>query len=468
MLGNFFRPLLGWGFSLTAAVISAAGAILLTSDHAPEWMVAALVVISVLAVIYERSALTWCRNAFQRKEYVAVGLNITFLVFSVIYTAVMQIAFFGLMLLVPVAKDRASGGELTAVEQRIASLKARAGWQRSVPGTAESLRKQEKALAKTIEKPLPKNASPDARAERIVAERELRELRANVATAEGLEAIEHDIGEAQKRQVELLAKPPADAKTAIFVSLTGRDGHWLTYALILLTVVLIGFGQIVLPLISVGPQRPAPETKPEAPPVSDKGGNTGNTGGSETGSTPSAGDKLPPFKPRIVSGKPNGLDHDASATVLSPPVRETVIEHVSQEPVATPLKPVVVVSQPSARQLLIGSGRASSSRETVFPKVPARDKAKQRWETFGERYKDLDELIAETDRMPPIRELAKRWQCRPETVILIRNKWSAENEGPDGKHPFNKPPVRREKGRKLNRDLYDMAGSYQPQTAALQ
>jgi len=446
---------LGFFFLGLAAAISGGGAAMLSEEPWVKWT---LVILSVSAVVYESVALVLGRYARARDDQFARNAAWFLLCIAIGYTVGMQYNFLGAQLLKPRAEDQAAAGKVAAIKQHIESLKAQRAAHRAVPGNVESL----SWLIDQLEQ-------DKTRAGRA----KLLQAKEDKSVAKAVADLDQQIAKANEDHIALLGRPPSDAK-ALLISLAsaalGRemDPNLANLLWIALAVVFLNLSNIFMSRIRGLDylQLRAAETsvKAETPPISDKGGtsSSGNSG-PETAKPEAKPADVLPFPKREVAVKGNGMDPDVSATPVFP-----VVSHAGpSETAGTPLMLVENVSRPTARQLLIGSGRAPNSRETVFPKQPRRDKAKQRWETFEDRYRDLDDLIAETDRMPPIRELAKRWECRPETVILIRNKWSAENEGPDGKRSAHKPPVRREKGRKLVRDLYDMAGKYQPQIAAM-
>lgn len=251
--------LLGWSFALVAMAASAAFASTLTEDPAIK---AGLVVLSVLAVLFERCAITWGRRARERQDKAAVGMAYALLGVAVIYTAGMQLGFFGHLMLNPVAAERGQAADVAAIDQRIANLEERRGWIPKPPGTPEALEAQIEAMKR------------DAR---TAEDREkVNQLRAHLASARSLEAIEDELSRLRKERAALVARPPADAKAHVLANIApGLPPEWIATGTVIIAVLLLQMGQIFLPTLAGGPvvqARGAPEerplkTAPAAPPA---------------------------------------------------------------------------------------------------------------------------------------------------------------------------------------------------------
>ena len=443
---NRRASLVGLLFAALAAVVSAIGAAGLTPDVK---IMTVLVIASVLAVIVESGGLVWARSARMREDRSAVRLMQVLLSIAIIYTAGMQLNFFGALFLKAFATDQASSGVLTEIDGRIATLEKRRTTHPTVPGTVISL--------SWLIGELKKDKTPQGKIKH-------RQAQEDLATVQSLEKLDADIRAAHTDRVTALGKPPSDTKAEIVHMLTGWDKKTVPLFFALLSMLLFQFGQVCLPVIA---GRGSPATARETPkPVSDDKGR--NTGGTSSGSaeTPQETGNVRPFPVRNVAARGNGADAGAHATLRYPQERVTAgntptVTHESPpEPAEWPPEAIDLVTRPTFRELLERPVTRPDGRETGnvrCPKEPGRDKKLRKRQSFEELYATTTDIVTRNKGiMPDARALRKLLApCQMRRALDVREAWLADDERSRG---VNKPPRARHRGKRvtLGRGLEDM------------
>jgi hypothetical protein len=233
---------LGLGFAIVAAGASAAGASTMSDMLAVQIV---LVIASILAVVYERQGLTWARTRRARKDNRAANAALALLMIAGLYTASMQVTFFGSLMLKPIAADERAHTTLADLDQRIEELMAR--YQRSPQpkGTRATLAREIAALERDAgrkEKSFREAAAAAAKA--------LPAKRAELSQLEAFLKLEADLAVARAERQQRKGEPPGDVKGAIFSAITGADGHLLSYGMVLFAVLFLQLGQILLPTVA--------------------------------------------------------------------------------------------------------------------------------------------------------------------------------------------------------------------------
>jgi hypothetical protein len=235
---------LGYGFALIAAAVSAAFAVTLSDDPRIKWLLAA---ISIGAVAYERCSLPWTQQNFRDNNNTAARLGYVLLIAACLYTASMQLGFFGKIMLEPVSADAGTASSITDADNKVIELEEKRSSLPKPPGDAESLSK----LVKDLE--AIKNKSTQDRID-------LSNARNSLAAATALDKADEALAKARADRTALITKPPHDAKGAVFERFTLGfvPGSWFSYGAVILSVAMLQLMQICLPVVAGEGRKPSP------------------------------------------------------------------------------------------------------------------------------------------------------------------------------------------------------------------
>jgi hypothetical protein len=251
--------LLRWGTAALAAAVSAVFAYTLSDN---QGVASVLVALSIGCVLIEAHSLGWMRARRLEGDRLGVGLTVVLLLMACLYTAGMQLGFFGNVLMAPAAQDKSTASLLADAEKRVAELETAAGWLVRPAGSVSSLKELVDGYAAKK-----KLSSKDADA--------LRQAKADLAAAKG--AAEHDVTLQQARAdvAKLKGKAPKDVKGKVFAWATRGllQGDATTNFFVLLAVLVMQAAQIFLPIVTgahgrkPSPEEPRAQMAPVSPPI---------------------------------------------------------------------------------------------------------------------------------------------------------------------------------------------------------
>lgn len=245
---------LAFGFAVLAAGTSSMGAWIAVSTMGLDPIttkIAAgvLIFVSIMLVLYERSAISAIRSRRVRGDNKAARQGVALLVGACLYTGIMQITFFGSVFLGAQAKDTQASSSITDIDKRIAELEGETRWKQAVFADPDALRGEIAGLEKQAEA-----KGKDMADVRKAAALALPVKRADLSAVMRKLQVERELNDLREKRTVQLGQPSSDPKSKVLGVILGvvgiAAGDKLTYGLILLGVALVQMGQIMLPAIA--------------------------------------------------------------------------------------------------------------------------------------------------------------------------------------------------------------------------
>lgn len=246
--------MLGYGFAFLAAGTSSMGAWIAVSSMgldpiATKCAAGVLIFVSVMLVLYERSAIGAIRSRRLRGDHKAARQGRAFLILACAYTAIMQATFFGGVFMAAQAKDTQAESSIADIDKRITELESETRWKLAVFADPDALRQEIAGLEKQAEA-----KGKDMAESRKAAAAALPLKRADLSSVLYKQKVDRELIDLREKRTVQLGQPTNDPKKAVLGLVLGligiAAGDKLTYGLIVLGVTVVQMGQILLPAIA--------------------------------------------------------------------------------------------------------------------------------------------------------------------------------------------------------------------------